>query len=232
MTEAEWITCADPERLLDPFRWWFDERKLTWVPGPAKVSGRKLRLFSCACSRSRVPSCLDEAELQFLDMVEQQIDSALSSEEWQQAIDAFVQYHDSHPVTRFGHDRSFRVANRMMLLDQALGGTQCVFHGVNQERGEQPNQAGTTDQSAESELLRDIVHFPFQTPVIESGWRASPVMSLAQRIYDERAFDEMPILADALKAAGCRNEEILGHCRVPGLHVRGCWAIDLLLEKE
>jgi hypothetical protein len=42
----------------------------------------------------------------------------------------------------------------------------------------------------------------------------------------------MPQLADALKEAGCDNNDILNHCRQPGKHVRGCWTIDLLLGKS
>jgi hypothetical protein len=55
---------------------------------------------------------------------------------------------------------------------------------------------------------------------------------LAEGIYQERAFDRMPILADALQDAGCDNEDVLTHCRQPGEHVRGCWVVDLVLNKE
>ena len=55
---------------------------------------------------------------------------------------------------------------------------------------------------------------------------------LAQAIYDARAFDRMPQLADALEAAGCDNRDILDHCRSGGEHVRGCWVVDLLLGKS
>ncbi|OWK46791.1 hypothetical protein FRUB_00490 [Fimbriiglobus ruber] len=41
----------------------------------------------------------------------------------------------------------------------------------------------------------------------------------------------MPILADALEDAGCDNIDLLAHCRGTGPHVRGCWAIDLILDK-
>jgi hypothetical protein len=58
------------------------------------------------------------------------------------------------------------------------------------------------------------------------------VVSLAQSIYDDRAIDRLPILADALEDAGCDNAEILNHCRQPGEHVRGCWPVDLLLDKR
>ncbi len=42
----------------------------------------------------------------------------------------------------------------------------------------------------------------------------------------------MPILGDALMDAGCDNEEVVSHCRSNGLHVRGCWVLDLILEKS
>jgi hypothetical protein len=58
------------------------------------------------------------------------------------------------------------------------------------------------------------------------------VTALAKAIYGERAFDRLPILADALEEAGCTNAELLGHCRQPGVHVRGCWVVDLVLGKE
>jgi len=57
------------------------------------------------------------------------------------------------------------------------------------------------------------------------------VLHLAQAIYDDRAFDQLPILADALQEAGCTSREVLDHCRSPGPHVRGCWVVDLILGK-
>jgi hypothetical protein len=48
-------------------------------------------------------------------------------------------------------------------------------------------------------------------------------------IYEERAFDRLPILGDALEEAGCDNPAILSHCRDGGDNVRGCWVLDLLL---
>ena len=58
------------------------------------------------------------------------------------------------------------------------------------------------------------------------------MVKLARSIYEERAFDRLPVLADALEDAGCTDAIILGHCRGPGVHVRGSWVIDLLLGKE
>jgi hypothetical protein len=39
-------------------------------------------------------------------------------------------------------------------------------------------------------------------------------------------------LADALEEAGCDSADLLGHLRGPGPHVRGCWAVDLILGKS
>jgi hypothetical protein len=35
-----------------------------------------------------------------------------------------------------------------------------------------------------------------------------------------------------LEDAGCADADILTHCRRAGVHVRGCWVVDLLLEKQ
>ena len=82
-----------------------------------------------------------------------------------------------------------------------------------------------------AELLRDIFGNPVRPVALDPAWLSSDVVALARGIYDERAFDRMPILADALQDAGCTNDDILSHCRGDGPHVRGCWVVDLVLGK-
>src|SRR5262249_18435688 len=88
---------------------------------------------------------------------------------------------------------------------------------------------------AQCALLRCIFGNPFHPrPAINPtilAWNDATIRRLAQAIYDERAFDRMQILADALEEAGCDIAEILSHLRGPGPHVRGCWVLDLLLGK-
>jgi len=83
-----------------------------------------------------------------------------------------------------------------------------------------------------SVLLREIFGNPFRPVTLNPSWLTSTVITLAQKMYDFRDFSAMPILADALQDAGCDNEEILKHCRNPSEHVRGCWCVDLLLDKK
>ncbi|MCI0377346.1 MAG: hypothetical protein L0215_07060 [Gemmataceae bacterium] len=72
----------------------------------------------------------------------------------------------------------------------------------------------------------------FRPVAADPTWLTAAVVELARTIYDERAFDRLPKLADALEQAGCTHAGLLAHLRQPGEHVRGCWAVDLLLGQE
>ena len=85
-----------------------------------------------------------------------------------------------------------------------------------------------------ADLIRDIFGNPFRPVTIDPGWLTwnhATVPAIARHVYDDRAFHDLPILADALEDAGCTNGDLLAHCRGPGPHVRGCWAVELLLGK-
>jgi hypothetical protein len=81
-------------------------------------------------------------------------------------------------------------------------------------------------------LIRDIFGNPFHPVAFDPRWRTSDVLGLARAIYEDRAFDRMPVLADALMDAGCADEQVIGHCRGLGPHVRGCWVVDLVLDRK
>jgi len=83
-----------------------------------------------------------------------------------------------------------------------------------------------------SGLLRDIFGNPFRPIKLNRRWLTSTAIDLARTIYEVRAFDRLPILADALMDAGCADETILKHCRSKAPHVRGCWVVDLILGKQ
>ena len=90
-------------------------------------------------------------------------------------------------------------------------------------------------------LLRDLFGNPFRVVSLNPvwllrgrgrPWERGPVAELAQTVYDQRAFEGLPVLADALEEAGCHDADILNHCRGPGPHVRGCWVVDAILGKS
>ena len=74
--------------------------------------------------------------------------------------------------------------------------------------------------------LTDCLH-PTRTAVMDPRWRTSDTLGVARAIYEDRAFERLPILADALMDAGCDDDYILSHCLVGGRHPVECWAWDL-----
>src|SRR5439155_11791312 len=91
------------------------------------------------------------------------------------------------------------------------------------QRAERRFQAG---------LLRDIVGNPFRPAALDPKWRTPAVVGLAQRVYFGRAFDQMPAIAVALEKAGYTDGQVVSHCRGAGPHAKGCWVLDLLLDKK
>jgi hypothetical protein len=75
--------------------------------------------------------------------------------------------------------------------------------------------------------LTDIFGNPFRPIALDPRWQSSTVLDLARTIYDQRTFENMPILG-----AGCDSDEIIQHCQGPGPHVRGCWVVDFILGKS
>jgi hypothetical protein len=109
-----------------------------------------------------------------------------------------------------------------------------VLGGGGEGGGSESGKAAyAAEWRAQGGMLRDLVGNPFRPVAVEPAWRTADVVLLAGGIYAERAFDRMPILADALQDAGCDSDDILDHCRGPqAVHIRGCWVMDLVLGKE
>jgi hypothetical protein len=81
-------------------------------------------------------------------------------------------------------------------------------------------------------LIREVVGNPFRRRAIDPGWLTPDVLALCEGLYERFAFERLPVLADALEDAGCTDVDLLGHLRLGGPHVRGCWALDLILGEQ
>jgi hypothetical protein len=99
----------------------------------------------------------------------------------------------------------------------------------------------TAEERTQAGLVRCIFGNPFRPASlsVNSSWLTPSVINLASTTYEERVLSSgeldtihLAVLADALEDAGSQNVDILTHLRGPGPHVRGCWALDLLLNKE
>jgi hypothetical protein len=78
-------------------------------------------------------------------------------------------------------------------------------------------------------LLRCVFGNPFRSVASDPNWRTEAVVGLTRGMDESHDFAPMPVLADALEDAGCADADLLAHCRGPGLHARGCHALDHVL---
>jgi hypothetical protein len=124
------------------------------------------------------------------------------------------------------------------VLALAQAGARTQLRG----RQDRRSTAQSAEQSVQCGLLRCLFGNPFRPVTVEPlwlVWRDGAVVKLAQAAYDNRSLRSghldparLAVLADALEDAGCADAAILAHCRGPGEHVRGCWAVDLLTGRE
>jgi hypothetical protein len=238
MTEAEWMGCGD---LL---------KRLAHVSEAA--SDRKLRLYGCACCQRIEALLTDERSRRAVEVAERFADSQAGNGNLETArVESFE-------AIRFVSGRSYgssyerRVAKGAAEAAAKLSGKKinkvivAVIAAALDSLAEAAGLVGArlgsyathrhTQWHASVEqftvLLTDIFGNPFRLAEFSSEWRTDTAVLLARQMYESREFGAIPILADALQDAGCDSEDILSHCRGPGLHVRGCWVVDLVLGKE
>ena len=219
MNEEEWLSSNSPLKLLMHAR-----RNSPTLRTSA--GRRKFRLFGVGCTR-RIWSALREgAQRGAVEVAEQFADGvgiwANMWFAWEKALDS-----------EFGPGRKPLVDVLYGVCDDETWEAAKVWRvtsGVafNVARGNKPD----VEKRQIAALARCIFGNPFRSVAFDPAWRTSDVVALARGIYDDRAFDRMPILADALQDAGCDNDDILTHCRDTNTpHARGCWVVDLVLGK-
>src|SRR5262245_2174796 len=214
MTEAKWLACTHPLEMLGHF----DEQ----------MCRRKARLLACACCR-RLWAVLSRSSQDLLSTAERYAD-------WE--------------ATKGELPANLKAAHRLDTPDRAVALTAyrhagfstfmeaIFFAGGVMARGRLGFdywKALADERAAQALIVRDIFGpLPFRPVTIDAAWRSwnhGIVPALARRIYEVRAYSELPILADALEDAGCTYEDILTHCRSEGPHSLGCWVVDAILGK-
>jgi hypothetical protein len=208
-----------------------------------EVSERKLRLFYSACCRHVLPLVPDLDITRLIEVGERFADGLASEDELaaaKKSADALLQHCRS---ARREVDTWVALALSSCLGEVWVNGKQTAVQAAlaASEMKRAPLVDGNLpldplESQGQANLLRCIIGpLPFRSVATDPLWLTGndgTVVNLAQGIYEERAFDRLPVLADALEDAGCHNADILAHCRQPGEHVRGCWVVDLLLGKE
>jgi hypothetical protein len=241
VTESDWLSSTDPQAMLAFLR----DR------GP--VSERKLQLFAVACCRD-VLNIIDELEAAGIGLgrpavmaAERLADGLATPAEVLRGVDDYVGLIDS------GSSRESQLLGGALpalarpAWDAAILASRHTNRARYREaesrgmrrRGERglPLEESTAEAVAAAApmparhcaFVRDIFSASFRPVDFDPSWRTESVVALARGVYEERAFERLPVLGDALEDAGCSDEVVLAHCRKYGAHVRGCLVVDSVL---
>lgn len=229
MTETEWRTGTDPVPMLRAAR-------------GKKV--RKCRLVAVAWVRSLGPLLPHESSRRAADAAELFADGRTAPEELARRADdaygAYAALRDAHgtydwrTVAAFVALMSAWNPDHSGPVDTLQRTARALADARTRNRlraaSALPVLAGSAPHAA---VVRDVFANPFRPATFSPSWATDTARTLARQMYDAREFSAMPILADALQDAGCDNTDLLDHCRDTSLaHVRGCWAVDLVLGRE
>jgi hypothetical protein len=220
--EETWLKSTTPSSLLRTLK--------------GKRMPRRRRLFAVACCRRFLKEMADQESRQAVEVAERFADGAASREELEDAYRAserLLQLRECQlpppeqgeqwDVWRLAHAAHLSCAPKRMERASAVILKRVSSAGKAQRKKE---------ATVHANLIRDIFGNPFRPlPPVAPGWlewNGGTVVRLAGAIYEDRAFERLPILADALEEAGCDRPELLEHFRHEGPHARGCWALDLV----
>jgi hypothetical protein len=231
MTEAEWLAGTDPAPMLGFLR--------------DKESDRKLRLFACACARRVWHLQADSRSRRAVEVVERYADGQAGAEDLRLAVIGAENVADAllGSATTAGQQAQASAAHAAFSATltaevaadyAAANAASAAFHAATSAGAPSAARDREAERAKQADLLREIFGNPVRPPCVAPAWLAwgdRMAVKLAEAIDEERAFGRLPVLADALEDAGCTDAELLGHLRGPGPHVRGCWAIDLLLGR-
>jgi len=252
LTEEQWLSESSPVALLRDL---WKHRRVTKVPG----GQRRLWRFNLACCHLLGDQITDDRLRRAIEVCERCVGQKAGRTEVAAARDAVLKawrqaerelkrtplredgYADNGPFVRFWvamvvryalEVRSrihwaFRAARETALVRAALEPGWKFTRKVRKERGTTPEI-----EAILSAVVRCIFGNPFAPVLIDEAWLSAgggAAKQVARDIHETRAFDRMPILADALEDAGCADRAILKHCRDGRPHARGCHVLDALL---
>jgi hypothetical protein len=215
VTEAVWLAATDPTPMLG---------YLTHVLRAGRPDGQRDFLLAAAAGRLIWTLFKDERSQLALDWGEAFADDADFPVPWSEVrrgTDAA--YSAPAAVDRTGEEFESALVAVLSVSEEDRTAAGAAFQ-LHRRHGGDPTLGPA--------LIRDIFGNPFRRVTADPSWRTTTALALARGIYAEKAFQRLPILANALQDAGCEDEAVLTHCRGEGPHVRGCWVVDLLLGKE
>ena len=197
---------------------------------PDPVRERKWKLAICEFARRAVEALALTVDVSLFHAITGYLDGDLPRVEYED-------YRQTDPVgypgSREGMDirLAAAVGAATAALYVATASFERLFECLYWQQAELAFEDPDAELATQAAIFKNVFGNLFRPVAFDPVWRTEHTVGLAARMYENRDFAAMPILADALEEAGCDNADILAHCREPGTHVRGCCVVDLLLGK-
>ncbi len=209
-SEAEWRSCRDPLAM--------------WKCVEDRSSDRKIRLLACGCLR--LVNNERSGNEPFLSLAEHLADGTVTADEAEQA-------HELNERHLWGENIAawtiFPIVRTAAFQLQGSTSDRLRERLSKTERG----KIRANECPEQVLLFRCVFGNPLRPVAFAPAWLTSTVVTLARQMYESHDFGAMPILADALQDAGCDNEDVRCHCQdTETKHVRGCWVVDSILDKQ
>jgi hypothetical protein len=226
MTEAEWKASSDPLAMLNLLH-------ETGKYESGKATDRRVRLWACGFCRHLWHLLEYDDSRRAVETAERFADGIADTAEAENAFHSALAIHQAIEP----EELSSRTLAELTVWVAAMAAHPFRYQDNAVIETTRIAALGGAPAALEArrlacELLRCIFGHPFRTTATRNPrWRTPAVLGLARGMYDDRSFERMSALADALESAGCADAELLGHLRSEGPHVRGCWALDVVLGK-
>jgi hypothetical protein len=226
MTEEEWL--RGPVGSQDMLQSLLNQKKCHRT----KAGRRKLRLFGCGCCRLAWNLLADQRLREAVEVTERFVDGKATRSE----LDAAGERAYALRVSSYAPDAPDAPMKTAILIAGVVAGNRADSAGYYPTALSAGGyRAGElTSDAALCDLVRCVFGNPFRPTIVNPvwlAWHGGTVRQVAESIYEDRSFERLPILADALEDAGCGDQAILDHCRNPGPHARGCWPVDMVLHR-
>ena len=227
MTEERWWNARHSSLMMIGFL-----RESTSV-AKSKIGRRKLRLFACGGCRLIWDRFRNVTWRSAVEIAERFSDDLATKKQLNDARDAMTELHpDLSLQSPFDPNKLTVGQMAHSTTDPRPVDAASLFTAAQMYPLADNRYGPLIGEEALCRLVRCIFANCLRANPFDPRWLSSTVLDLAHTIYEERLFERLPILADALMDAGCDSEEIIKHCHSEGPHVRGCRVVDLLLGKE
>jgi hypothetical protein len=231
MNEHQWLSCEDPAALLDS------------LADQSAARQRKLRLFACACVR-RLQAITSPDRLRAIRLSELYADGLTEPRALETALEQVrrlpevIPYDADMALSVFGPTDLIwekSLAEVVLGLGIPLDAVALANRPADiaaTSKVDSSARARGDEQRQQAHLVRDIFGNPFRRMILDHPCLKPSTRALAESIYEERRFADLPRLATMVKKDGaCLHQEFGNHCQEPFPHVRGCWAVDLVLNR-